>query len=279
MFCTRCGTQINEGDNFCRNCGASTGKLTQTAPNPAAPDSEAIASPSPMETASHPRPALPSASQTRPMPTLPSREGRGINNSVLAGAGVAVVVIAAAGLYFGTDLFRKSVSETPPPAREPMAKVAEPPPATSVEQAKMDDLPAESNLNSPLWSAVTPEAPAPVEAPPAKPEALAKAAPKAQQSAQTRNSPSQASAERGNKAPGPSVASGRPANPRTYETIRPTTLFEKPSGSSRAVSNIGDGTKVNVVGSRGDWLEVRSRLGNPPGFIRRDDAKPVESAD
>jgi hypothetical protein len=211
------------------------------------------------------------------MPTLQSREGRGINNSVLAGAGVAVVVIAAAGLYFGTDFFRKPVSDTPPPARESMAKVAEPSPPAPVEQAKMDDLPAESNLNSPLWSAVTPEAP--VEAPPAKPEALAKPAPKAQPAAQTRNSPSQASAERGNKAPGPSIASGRGANPGTYETVRPTTLFEKPSGSSKAVSNIGDGTKVNVVGFSGDWLEVRSRIGNPPGFIRRDDAKPVESTD
>ena len=279
MFCTHCGTQINEGENFCKNCGASTAKLTETAPNLAAPDPEAIASPSPIETASHPRPAQPSASQTRPMPMSPSREGRGVNNSVLAGAGVAVVVIAAAGLYFGTDLFRKSVSETPPPARESTAKVVEPPPAAPVEQAKIDDLPTESNMNSPLWSAVTPEAPVPVEAPTAKPEALAKPAPKAQQAAQTRKSPSQPSAERGNKAPGPSTASGRPVNPGTYETIRPTTLFEKPSGSSRAVSNIGDGTKVNVVGSSGDWLEVRSRLGNPPGFIRRDDAKPVERTD
>ena len=131
-------------------------------------------------------------------------------------------------------------------------------------------------MNSPLWSAVTPEVPAPAEAPTAKPEALAKPAPKAQQAAQTRKSASEPSAESGNKAPGPALASGRQANPGTYETIRPTTLFEKPSGSSRAVSNIGDGTKFNVVGSSGDWLEVRSRLGNPPGFIRRDDAKPVE---
>lgn len=277
MFCTRCGTQINEGDNFCRNCGASTAKLTRTAPNLAAPDPEAIASFSPIETASHPGPAQPSASQPRPMPTSQLRVRRGINNSVIAGA--AVVVIAAAVLYFGTDLFRQSVSDTPPPAREPMAKVTERPPAAWVEQSKLDNLPAESNMNSPLWSAVTPEAPAPVEAPKAKPEALAKPAPKAQPDAQTRKSPSQPSAERGNKAPAASIASGRPAHPGTYETIRPTTLFEKPSGSSKAVSNIGDGTKVNVVGFSGDWLEVRSRLGNPPGFIRRDDAKPVESTD
>jgi hypothetical protein len=277
MFCTRCGTQINEGDNFCKNCGASTAKPTQTAPNLAAPDPEAIASPSPIETVPHQRPAQPSASQSRTIPASQLRQPRGINNSVVAGA--AVVVIAAAGLYFGTDLFRKPVSDIPPPARESMAKVAEPSPPPPVEQAKIDDLPAESNLNSPLWSALTPEAAAPVEAPTAKPDALAKPVPKAQPAARTRKSPSQALAGRGNKAPGPSIASGRPAHPGTYETIRPTTLFEKPSGSSKAVSNIGDGTKVNVVGFSGNWLEVRSRLGNPPGFIRRDDAKPVESTD
>jgi len=27
-----------------------------------------------------------------------------------------------------------------------------------------------------------------------------------------------------------------------------------------------------VVRSAGDWLEVRSKHGKPPGFIRRDDA-------
>jgi uncharacterized protein YgiM (DUF1202 family) len=53
-------------------------------------------------------------------------------------------------------------------------------------------------------------------------------------------------------------------------------VFEQASGSSRVIANIGGGTKVNVVGSTGDWLEVRSRVGNPPGFIRRDDAIPVE---
>jgi len=274
MFCTRCGTQINERDNFCKNCGASTAKLTQTTANLAAYDPEAIASPSPIETASHPRPAQPSAS--RPISTSQLREGRGVNNLVLAGAGVAVVIIAIAGLYFGTDLFRKSVSETLPPAQESMAKVAEPPPAAPIEQAKIDSLPGKNNMNSPPWSAVTPEGPAPVEAPRTKPEALAKPATKAQPAPQRLNSPSQPSVKRSNKAPGSSIASGRPANPGTYETIRATTLFEKPSGSSRAVSNIGDGIKVNVIGSSGDWLEVRSRFGNPPGFIRRDDAKPVE---
>jgi hypothetical protein len=29
---------------------------------------------------------------------------------------------------------------------------------------------------------------------------------------------------------------------------------------------------INVVGSQGDWLQVRSKHGKPPGYIRRDDA-------
>ena len=285
MFCTQCGTQVDEGQKFCKNCGASLAKPSQVAPNLAAPDPEPITSPSPMETAPRPRPAQPFASQTRPIPISPSREGRGISKSVIAGAGVAVIVIAVAGLYFGTDLIHKSVSETPPAATEPMAKVDEPLPVAPVEVAKVDSLPADSDLNSPLWSSMPSEAPAPQEAPKPKPEPLSKPAPKAEPVAETRRSPSQPSAEssrageRGNKAPGPAAASRRPVSPGTYETIRPTTVFEQPSGSSRVVANIGGSIKVNVVGSTGDWLEVRSRAGNPPGFIRRDDAIPAERTD
>jgi hypothetical protein len=50
-------------------------------------------------------------------------------------------------------------------------------------------------------------------------------------------------------------------------------VYEDPSGSSRVLSQIGPGTRINVVRSNGEWLEVRSKQGNPPGFIRLDDAK------
>ena len=60
--------------------------------------------------------------------------------------------------------------------------------------------------------------------------------------------------------------------PRFYETVRNTAVFEEPSASSRKVDTIPNGSKVRVVGSTGDWLEVRSKQGRPPGFIRRDDA-------
>ncbi len=78
--------------------------------------------------------------------------------------------------------------------------------------------------------------------------------------------------------PFPSVVWPKPAEPGSYEIIRPTTVFEGPSDSSRKVATITMGTRVNVVGSVGDWLEVRSRRGNPPGFIHREDAMFVGSA-
>jgi FtsZ-binding cell division protein ZapB len=59
---------------------------------------------------------------------------------------------------------------------------------------------------------------------------------------------------------------------RFYQTVRSTTVFEEPSASSRKVGSIANGSRVRVVGSTGDWLEVRSKQGRPPGFIRQDDA-------
>src|SRR3990170_1038672 len=64
----------------------------------------------------------------------------------------------------------------------------------------------------------------------------------------------------------------RPAEPGSYEIIRSTSVFAEPSSFSRKVSAINKGTRVMGVGSVGEWLEVRSKHGNPPGFIRRDDA-------
>ncbi len=73
-----------------------------------------------------------------------------------------------------------------------------------------------------------------------------------------------------------SPSPNRPSPAGTYEIIRSTSVFEQPSDSSRKVSVIIRGVKVVVVGSTGDWLEVRSKRGNPPGFIRRDDAMFIE---
>jgi|SRR5262245_4257156 len=74
--------------------------------------------------------------------------------------------------------------------------------------------------------------------------------------------------------PGPSAPTpaARYAEPGIYETRRPTPVYEEPSGSARVVSQIGKATQVTVVRSIGEWLEIRSKHGNPPGFIRADDA-------
>lgn len=70
----------------------------------------------------------------------------------------------------------------------------------------------------------------------------------------------------------------RSAEPGLYEVLRPTAVHEDPTAGSRVVSQIRKGTKVTVVRSVGEWLEVRSKHGNPPGFILRDDAMFVSKA-
>lgn len=69
------------------------------------------------------------------------------------------------------------------------------------------------------------------------------------------------------------LARGRTAEPGVYETARETSVYENPSSTSRVISQISKGTRINVVGSSGDWLEVRSKRGNPPGYVLSDDAR------
>ena len=74
------------------------------------------------------------------------------------------------------------------------------------------------------------------------------------------------------------VSARRTAEPGVYETTRATSVYEGPSSASRVVSQIGRGTRINAVSSTGDWLEVRSKRGNPPGYVRSDDARLVARA-
>jgi hypothetical protein len=86
------------------------------------------------------------------------------------------------------------------------------------------------------------------------------------------------------RTPEPSPSASRAAGARgaaemsVYQTVRPTSVFEEPAASSRVVSQISKGTRVNVVRSLGDWLEVRSKGNNPPGFVRRDDVTFISKA-
>jgi hypothetical protein len=70
-----------------------------------------------------------------------------------------------------------------------------------------------------------------------------------------------------------SAAARRTAEPGVYETTRPTSVYEGPSSASRVISQINTGTKLNVVSAAGGWLEVRSKRGNPPGYVRSADAR------
>jgi uncharacterized membrane-anchored protein YhcB (DUF1043 family) len=72
--------------------------------------------------------------------------------------------------------------------------------------------------------------------------------------------------------PAPSAAT-RTSGAGVYETTRTTSVYEGPSSGARVVTQITRGTRINVVGSSGDWLEVRSKHGNPPGYVRADDAR------
>lgn len=72
-----------------------------------------------------------------------------------------------------------------------------------------------------------------------------------------------------------SPAPRRTADSGVYETTQATSVYENPSSTARVVSQISRGTRINVVNSTGAWLEVRSHHGNPPGYVRADDARPI----
>jgi len=74
-------------------------------------------------------------------------------------------------------------------------------------------------------------------------------------------------------------AARRGAAPGLYETVRSTSVYEEPASSSRVMSQIAKGTQITVVRSAGDWLEIRSKHGNPSGYIRSDDASFLGRAD
>jgi hypothetical protein len=58
----------------------------------------------------------------------------------------------------------------------------------------------------------------------------------------------------------------------TYEVTRSSRVYAAPSEASQALGDIEPGTKVSVVNNRDGWLEIYSKHGRPPGFIRKDTA-------
>jgi len=78
--------------------------------------------------------------------------------------------------------------------------------------------------------------------------------------------------------PQPAPAARRAFEPGLYETVRSTAVHEEPLSKSRVLTRISVGTQITVVRGVGEWLEVRSKHGKPPGFVRTDDAKFVGRA-
>jgi hypothetical protein len=64
---------------------------------------------------------------------------------------------------------------------------------------------------------------------------------------------------------GRAVAAGK-----FYKVVRYTRVHSQPNPSSRPVAEIKPGMEIKVVAVRGEWLEVRSLYGRPPGFIRKE---------
>jgi hypothetical protein len=61
----------------------------------------------------------------------------------------------------------------------------------------------------------------------------------------------------------------------TYEITQPSRVYAAPSELSQLIGKIEPGVKVNVVNTRDGWLEIHSKYGRPPGFIRREVAARV----
>jgi uncharacterized protein YgiM (DUF1202 family) len=58
-------------------------------------------------------------------------------------------------------------------------------------------------------------------------------------------------------------------SPGAYRVTAETFVREGPGLHFKTVAKLEKGTKINVVGSDGDWLKVQSKHGNPPGYIEK----------
>ena len=72
----------------------------------------------------------------------------------------------------------------------------------------------------------------------------------------------------------PTAKTESPA-PGTYKVIQPSRVYAAPNELSRSIGDIEPGINVNVVHARDGWLEIHSKHGRPPGFIRREVAARV----
>ena len=108
-------------------------------------------------------------------------------------------------------------------------------------------------------------------------------APRAQQAVietQARPTPQHAAAQAkavANDNAAPAGVANQPAKTQTaslgtYQIVRSSRVYAAPSELSRYIGEIEPGVNVNVVNARDGWLEIHSKHGRPPGFIRREAA-------
>ena len=71
------------------------------------------------------------------------------------------------------------------------------------------------------------------------------------------------------------IAKLEPRTAGTYEITQVSRVYAAPTEHSQLIGEIEPGVKVNVVNTRDGWLEIHSKHGRPPGFIRREVAARV----
>ena len=265
MVCSRCGAQVAPVDNFCRNCGV---RLSQSAGITAADASSRTERGQPINTAASSSRAKSVPSGARRDAALPPAHERKGTHSTTIFFGLVFLIAIAAGVYFGTDLLRepgkpRQFGADAPGAGEPV-----------------------DNSPTPFAQSPEPSPSAPLESSEQHPNVVSRPRPDTEASEPSpRKAPLQTDEQqskgtaRSAKVPASAPTSRRASGAGAYETRDSTPLFELPSSSARVVANIPAGTRVEVVSSKGEWLEVHSRRGNPPGFIRRQDAKFLEKTD
>jgi predicted nucleic acid-binding Zn-ribbon protein len=145
----------------------------------------------------------------------------------------SVVVLAAAALFAARYLTPNTGESTAPVATASVPRVTEPAPQPVKSLASANTQPT---LSEP--SAVSP--------PPKEPAKSVKAS----------------------KLPELAKQESPPAG--TYEITRPSRVYAAPNELSQLIGEIEPGVRVNVVNTRDGWLEIHSKHGRPPGFIRRE---------
>jgi hypothetical protein len=59
----------------------------------------------------------------------------------------------------------------------------------------------------------------------------------------------------------------------TYEVVQSSRVFSAPSELAQQMGDIEPGVRVNVVNAKNGWLEIHSKHGRPPGYIRKENAR------